>query len=492
LSNLALTLRRPALILCLFGVGLLFLALPLVHLSHVPPVLLFIGRLHPLILHFPIVLIILALLFELAGRYYRLRIGENIMMVILVAAALSGLTSVVAGYLLFSSGEYSGRLIERHLWAGVITGLCIFFTLAFFFLHRQTARFYYPYFAALLLTNLAVGYTSHLGGSITHGQDYLSEHLQLIFAAPDGDDRKPESEMLVFSDMLLPVFEAKCLSCHNDERAKSDFSMTSYQHLLRGGESGHPAVVAGKPDSSEVYRRIILPEGDNDRMPPEGKTPLSPAEITLLKFWIAAGASDSLGATQALRTDTLKQVIAGLLPELEKYRRRARIRKMKLTELKSELREVAADLDIEIRPDSVADDDLFSLRMKFPPAPFNNDQFSELRPYFDVFSRVSLASSGIDDAGLYYIGQMQNVRELYLQKTALKGPGILYLQKLPKLEVLNLSFTRIDDKAALDLLKFPSLREVYLYRTSTSMQVIEALRKYRPEVRFLVEEGSYF
>jgi hypothetical protein len=109
-----------------------------------------------------------------------------------------------------------------------------------------------------------------------------------------------------------------------------------------------------------------------------------------------------------------------------------------------------------------------------------------------VFSRVSLASSGIDDAGLYYIGQMVNVRELYLQKTALEGPGILYLQKLPKLEVLNLSFTGIDDKAALDLLKFPSLREVYLYRTNTSMQVIEALRKYRPEVRFLVEEGPYF
>lgn len=492
MSNLAIRHTRPALILSLFAVGLLFLAVPLLHLSQVPPVLLFLGRLHPLILHFPIVLIILALLFELASRYYRLRIGENIMMVILMAAALSALVSIGAGYLLFSSGEYSGKLIERHLWAGVITGLCIFFTLGFFLLHRQTARFYYPYFGALLLTNAAVGYTSHLGGSITHGQDYLSEHLQLMFAAPDRDEGKQEGEMLVFTGMLMPIFEAKCLSCHNDQRAKSDFIMTSYQRLLRGGESGHPAVTAGKPDSSEVYRRVILPEGDNDRMPPEGKTPLSAREVALLKFWIASGASDSLSVMHAQGTDTLQQVIEGLLPDLEKYRRRARIRKMKLSQLERELQKVATDLDIEIRPDSLADDDLFALRMKFPPAPFSNDQFRELRPYFEVFSRVSLASSGIDDAGLYYIGQMVNVRELYLQKTALEGPGILYLQKLPKLEVLNLSFTGIDDKAALDLLKFPSLREVYLYRTNTSMQVIEALRKYRPEVRFLVEEGPYF
>jgi hypothetical protein len=130
--------------------------------------------------------------------------------------------------------------------------------------------------------------------------------------------------------------------------------------------------------------------------------------------------------------------------------------------------------------------------MKFPPAPFTNEQFRELSPYFEAFSKVSLISSGIDDAGLYYIGQMVNLRELYLQKTKLDGTGIVYLQNLPNLEILNLSFTKIDDKSALDLLKMHTVREVYLYRTNTSMQVIEALRKYKPTVRFLLEEGPYF
>jgi Leucine-rich repeat (LRR) protein len=268
--------------------------------------------------------------------------------------------------------------------------------------------------------------------------------------------------------------------------------MTSYASMLKGGKSDQPALTAGNPGESELFKRVVLPEDHADRMPPEGKTPLSEDEIALLKFWIAAGAMDSLKVATARDVDTLGPVVTGLLPELAKYRRKAQLDRMKLKTLEQELGQLAAKLDVTIRRDSLSDDDLFLIAMKFPPAPFSNDQFRELRPYFDAFSKLSLASSGIDDAGLYYISQMSNVRELYLQKTKIEGPGIIYLQNLADLEVLNLSFTKIDDKAALDLLKIPNLREVYLYRTNTSMQVIEALRKYKPSVRFLLEEGPYY
>lgn len=492
MTTLKLTYRRPALVFFLFLIGLLFLALPFFRPAEVPFLFLFVGRLHPLILHFPIVLIILTLLFEVAGRYYRLKIGENTVLVLLIAAALSAAVSVAAGFFLFASGDYSGQLMERHFWAGTITGATIFFALAFFYIYRSTTRHYYWYFAALLLSNASVGYASHLGGSITHGQDYLTEHLQFIMHAFDNDDEeKPESEMLVYEDMISPIFEAKCMSCHNDQRAKGDLTMTSYQALLKGGKSGEPSLTPGAPQESELYKRVVLPEDHNDKMPPEGKTPMKDSEIALLKFWIASGAEESLKVTNARQVDTMKQIVAGLLPELSKYRRRAKIQQMKLKTLEAELQEVAKKLDITIRRDSLADGNFFTIAMKFPPAPFTNEQFRELSPYFDAFSKVSLISSGVDDAGLYYIGQMRNLRELYLQKTKVDGSGIVHLQNLANLEVLNLSFTGLDDKAALDLLKMHSLREVYLYRTKTSMQIIEALRKYKPSVKFLLEEGPY-
>jgi uncharacterized membrane protein len=492
LSNLILSVRRPALVLTLFIIGFLFLVLPFFRPAEVPFLFLFLGRLHPLILHFPIVLIILALLFEVAGRYYRMKVGENTVMVLLIAAALSALVSIAAGFFLFASGEYSGNLMERHFWAGAITGAAIFITLGLFYVYRSTTRYYYLYFGGLLFANAAVGYTSHLGGSITHGQDYLTEHLQFVFHVFDAEREKAESEMLVYEDMINPIFEAKCVSCHNTERAKGELLLTSYKDMLKAGESGHPSITPGNPQESELFKRVVLPEDHSDRMPPEGKTPLMESEIALLKFWIASGATDTLRVSEAREVDTMAQVVKGLLPELAKYRRRARIEKVKQKELEEELQQLALKLDIVIRRDSLSDENLFAISMKFPPAPFTNEQFRELSPYFEAFSKASLISSGVDDAGLYYIGQMANLRELYLQKTSVDGSGIIHLQKLPHLEILNLSFTKIDDKSAIDLLKFPSLREVYLYRTNTSMQVIEALRKYKPEVRFLLEEGPYF
>jgi uncharacterized membrane protein len=493
LTNLKLTSRRSALVIALFTIGLFFLALPFFRPVEVPFLFLFIGRLHPLILHFPIVLIILALLFEVAGRYYRLKTGENTVLVVLIAAALSAFVSITAGFFLFASGDYSGNLMERHFWAGAITGTAIFVTLGLFYIYRGTTRFYYLYFAALLISNAVVGLASHLGGSITHGADYLTEHLQYVLHAFDTEKAaKRETEMLVYEDMIAPVFEAKCMSCHNDQRAKGDFSMSTFQQLVKGGESDHPSITSGKPEESEVYKRVVLPEDHKDRMPPEGKTPLKDSEVALLKFWIESGATEKLKVEEARKVDTIGPVITALLPELAKYRRKAQIEHLKLAALESELRELASRLDVTIRPDSLSDENLFTIAMKFPPAPFSNEQFRELSPYFEVFSKISLISSGIDDAGLYYIGQMVNLRELYLQKTKVDGSGIVFLQNLPKLEVLNLSFTKTDDKAALDLLKMHSLREVYLYRTNTTMQVVEALRKYKPGVRFLLEEGPYF
>lgn len=484
---------RPAFIVALFLVGALLLLLPFYRPVNVPFLFLFLGRLHPLILHFPIVLIVLALLFELTRRYNFLKVSENVIMILLIAAAVSTGVSIVAGFFLFASGDYSGNLMERHFWAGAITGSVVLITVGLYFLYRGDARHYPFYLSGLLLSNMSVGYTSHLGGSITHGREYLTEHLDMILHQPSGDDEeRPESEMLVYQDMLAPVFESKCLSCHNSLKAKGNFLMASYADLFNAGKSGRSPVTAGLADSSELFHRVTLPLTDNDHMPPEGKTPLSDGEIALLKGWIELGATDTLLVRDAKKKTGLGQVIEQLMPSLTAYRRKASIAKEKNEAVRAELTSIAKRLSISIHPDSLDEQDLFTIAMQFPPAPFTNNDFRELSPFYESFSKVSLASSGIDDDGLYYVSQMTNVKKLYLQKTKLNGSGLVYLQRLPKLEVLNLSFTKVDDKAAIDLLNFPNLKEVYLYRTNTSQEVVDALMKYKPGLRILVEEGPYF
>lgn len=481
--------KRIALAAFLFVPAIFLFALPSLEPGETPYWLLTIGRFHPLILHFPIVLIILALILEVLRRRNILR-ADYVITIILVAAVASALIAVVSGFLLYSSGDYTGRLLQQHFWIGVITGACILITTAFYFLYRNASRWYPFYFVMLLLSNVAVGYASHLGGSLTHGEDYLTEYFPLIVSKTKTPE-KPEAEMLLFEDMIHPVFEAKCASCHNDSRAKGEFSMASFQSMLKGGESGHPGIVPGNADSSELYKRLILPEGDNDRMPPEGKTPLTSSETSLIKFWIQSGAKMET-RVQEVRSDTLvNSAIANVLPDLNRYRRRLQIAALKDKQLKGELDTLARELNVSIHRDSTADENYFTLSMKFPPVRFTGDQFRELAPYGDVFSKMSLVSSGIQDEGLYHIGHMTNLQALYLQKTNIDGSGLIHLRNLDKLEILNLSYTKIDDKAALDLLKIPNLKEVYLFQTKTSTDVIRALQQYKPGLRILMEEGPY-
>lgn len=491
MSNTIQKFRRPGFIIFLFVTGGLLLSLPFFRPSDVPFFFLFLGRFHPLILHFPIVLIVLALLFELAKQYSFIKVGENVVLALLIAAALSTVVSIAAGFFLFASGDYSGNLMEQHFWAGAITGAVVFATVALYFLYRGDQRYYPFYLACLLLSNITVGYASHLGGSITHGREYLTEHLGMMLNKTEAVvEERPESDMRVYDDMIAPIFESKCLSCHNSLKSKGNFLMSSYENLLKSGKSGLPSVVSGLADSSELFKRVTLPENHTDHMPPEGKTPLSKDEIALLKGWIESGATDTLLVREA-KTE-MGQVIDQLMPTLAAYRRKAAMAKEKNESLKAELTSVAKQLSISIHPDSLDEQDFFTIAMKFPPAPFANNQLSQLSPYYETFTKVSLASSDIDDNGLYYVAQMTNVKKLFLQKTKLDGSGLIYLQRMPNLEVLNLSFTKVDDKSAIELLNFPNLREVYLYRTNTSKEVIDALGKYKPGLRLLLEEGPYF
>jgi hypothetical protein len=94
--------RRPAVFIAAFLPALLLLALPLYRPTDLPFFFLFIGRFHPLVLHFPIVLIILALLFEIARHYSVLKLGDIFFKVILIAAAVTTLVSICAGFFLFA------------------------------------------------------------------------------------------------------------------------------------------------------------------------------------------------------------------------------------------------------------------------------------------------------------------------------------------------------------------------------------------------------
>jgi hypothetical protein len=93
-----------------------------------------------------------------------------------------------------------------------------------------------------------------------------------------------------FAADIQPMLENSCVQCHNAEKAKGKLQLISKETLAKGGSSG-AVVVAGRPEESEMFKRVALPETDDDAMPPKEKAPrLKPEQVAKLKEWITAGA----------------------------------------------------------------------------------------------------------------------------------------------------------------------------------------------------------
>jgi hypothetical protein len=97
------------------------------------------------------------------------------------------------------------------------------------------------------------------------------------FAAADETD---------FEHDVAPLLVRHCAGCHNAADPAGELDLTSPAAARKGGESGSPAIVPGRPDQSYLVERLRAAE-----MPPEGKgTPLAADEVARLEHWIQSGA----------------------------------------------------------------------------------------------------------------------------------------------------------------------------------------------------------
>ena len=470
--------------------GLSFLILPFLPVPN-PPIDgwgAFLGRFHPLVVHFPIVLVIIPLILEGAARLWRQDAFLKLVPVFWGLAALSCMAAVIAGYLLYVSGEYGGELIRLHLWAGVVLVILVL-TSAVLSVSRERQRLY---LAAAVLTNAVVVYAGHLGGSLTHGEDFLADAFPGWGFVAATVESRPRDELRVMQDLVMPGLETRCMSCHNPQKAKGKLDMTSFAAMSRGGESGKPMFVPGFPDSSEMYRRLMLPPGDDDRMPPDGKPSLSSDEISILQWWIESGADPEMKLGEG-PPDLLRQtVIERYLPRLIQIQRRRIRQRKEIAALYRDLQKAADRLALVVEIDPETDSTLFAFSMRFPPERVDDETLSRLASHGEAVSKLSLISSDITDDGLRHLSEMRNLRELILQKTAITGTGLAHLQSLPALEVLNLSHSTLNDSGAVHLLKMPSLKEVYVYNTAVSDSILDAVRMHLPETEILNLEGEAY
>ncbi len=136
----------------------------------------FLGHLHPLIVHLPIGFLILAVVFEFLSYARPYEALKRAVPFVLFLGFLSASIAALFGYLLAQGSGYDLETLSDHQLYGillaVVSGILSLFTCSSIELAMRLKR--RTFSSLMLIMFLLVCYTGHLGGSLTHGKDYIS------------------------------------------------------------------------------------------------------------------------------------------------------------------------------------------------------------------------------------------------------------------------------------------------------------------------------
>ena len=275
----------------------------------------------------------------------------------------------------------------------------------------------------------------------------------------------------LYKDLVVPVLEAKCNSCHGAEKPKGKLSRISIEAILKGGNEG-PAVVAGKVDESPLLQRVFLPLNDDEHMPPEDKKQLTEQETAVLAFWIQSGAKPD-GAVAEFKPDekavaALNHVL-GNLPEVEE-----KVAKADAPKADPAMDKLVAETIGQVEKSGAS---LMAIAQDTPELrfsalnvskEFSDDQLAALKPVSARVKWVDLARTKIGDSGLAHLAGMNNITRLHLENTAITDAGLDSLKGLANLEYLNLYGTQVTDAGIQKLAGLKNLKKLFIWQTKAT------------------------
>ena len=95
---------------------------------------------------------------------------------------------------------------------------------------------------------------------------------------------------LDFSREVRPILSENCFACHGQDKQKGKLRLDLRDFATKPAKSGEIAIVPGKPEESELVRRITTQDADEHMPPEESHKKLTAAQIEILRRWIAEGA----------------------------------------------------------------------------------------------------------------------------------------------------------------------------------------------------------
>jgi len=448
------------------------------------------GRLHPLVVHLPIGILFLAFIFECLSRFQAFKNLDSAVQPSLGIGAIFAIASVISGLFLSGEGGYSDTLLQKHQNLGIVTTV---FAVVLFFLRERFARFSanpkkLKSIRILLFIPLmtVLSFTGHLGGSMTHGEDYLFEFLAEDKASDPMARLKTianTGEAILYRDVIAPILNSKCYSCHSSKKRKGELRLDRIELITQGGKHG-PVIEAGIPDSSSLYSRLILPLEDEDHMPPKDSPQLSSAEIALIQSWVEEGADFDKKVNGFSHADKIEKYLTTLIARLDQV---PLIPAEEIPAADAKALDVLGEKGILVLP--VGRESNY-VSVSFVNARSATD--AELELLLSLKKQLlwlDLGRTKITDEGLRSVAQLTALRQLRLEYTMISDNGIKNLASLPELNYLNLAGTKITNEGLAFLSELKKIKNIFVYQTGVTAKGLREFSLRLPNAR--VDTGGY-
>jgi len=277
---------------------------------------------------------------------------------------------------------------------------------------------------------------------------------------------------MVYEDLIQPIFETRCLSCHNSGTTKGGLNMEYPQEFAKGGRHGKPWDTT-EENMGLLLTRIHLPPDDKKHMPPANKAQLSEQEEKILHAWIRDGSPFDKKVTDLPSTDTLRIIASGLLrsDDNESFDFSPASEK-KIAALRTDYRAITP---IAVGSPALAVD-------FYGAAFFKPSHLQELSPIKEQIVSINLNKMPVTDDDLSALTAYRNLRQLNLDFTRVTGAGVSKLAKLSHLQSLSLAGTSIKAGDLDQLAGLASLRKLYLWKTGVTPDAISKLRQQRKDL----------
>lgn len=424
-----------------------------------------IGRMHPMLLHFPIVILMLAMVLEFFRFQSKYKTQEFYLCftsnLLLYGTLFSALTVIMGMFLSLEEG-YSASVLKWHKWAG----LSLVFLASLIYWSRNASWYKDPAAkTGAVLTFFCLIFTGHFGAILTHGDNFILEPIVALEKT-----RVSLEEAVVFDHVIQPVFEKKCIGCHNPDKLKGELVLTDSTSIRKGGKTGE-LLVAGSPEISLLMQRIHLPLQDKKHMPPSGKIQLTPNEVTLLRLWIKNNADFNRKVAELPVSDTLRQLVSPLFDPIETGEEKyvfAAADDGTIQKLNNDYRRVAP-LAIESPALAV---NIYNKDV------FTTSTLEELKEIKVQIVFLNLNEMPVKDLHLKTVSKFENLVKLHLNFTDISGKGLKELITLKNLKSLSLSGTKVNFRDLQEQIpSFKSLKKLALWNTLLTNSEIQQLQE---------------